>query len=231
MNKKSGHPPKITAFSEAELASLRDQLRKPEGIRGKEVAALMNEGNFHINRLTIERLDLNDGNDVLEVGMGNGHFASQVINGASNIRYTGLDYSHDMVRLACEVNAGISADKLKFVHGRIDDMPFEAASFDRVFTVNTIYFWEDAVQTLEELKRVLKSGGRLIVSLRPRSLMETYPFTKIGFTMYEGDEVCQLMERVGFGDVKVELIQEPEQEIFGDLGKRTALIVSCKNVD
>ena len=38
--------------------------------------------------------------------------------------------------------------------------PFGDEEFDRLFTVNTIYFWEDPAHTLSEVHRVLKPGGR-----------------------------------------------------------------------
>lgn len=38
--------------------------------------------------------------------------------------------------------------------------PFGDEGFDRLFTVNTIYFWEDPAHTLSEVHRVLKPGGR-----------------------------------------------------------------------
>ena len=39
------------------------------------------------------------------------------------------------------------------------DLTFADEQFDTVVTVNTIYFWEDTVKGLKEIRRVLKSEG------------------------------------------------------------------------
>lgn len=38
--------------------------------------------------------------------------------------------------------------------GDVSHLPFPETTFDRVFTINTIYFWPDALQGLTEIHRV-----------------------------------------------------------------------------
>ena len=42
-------------------------------------------------------------------------------------------------------------------------LPFWSDSFDRVFSVNTVYFWENPQEQLREMARVLKPHGRLLL--------------------------------------------------------------------
>lgn len=39
--------------------------------------------------------------------------------------------------------------------------------FEKVLAVNSMQFWPDAVQGLAEVKRVLKPGGRAVITIQP----------------------------------------------------------------
>src|SRR5690606_9369831 len=75
-------------------------LRQPAGTLGVKVAEKMNESNAHIIRSAIEKLHLQDNDKVLEIGFGNGFHIKGLLEGASNIQYTGLDFSDTMVEIA-----------------------------------------------------------------------------------------------------------------------------------
>lgn len=53
--------------------------------------------------------------------------------------------------------------RLRGVHGRAQAMPFEDASFDAVLCVDALHHIKDAPVALEEMRRVLRPGGRLLV--------------------------------------------------------------------
>ena len=60
---------------------------------------------------------------------------------------TGLDFSPEMVREAeRRFPHEIVTGRLRVQLGDIASLPFAPARFDRVFTINTIYFWPDTVQ-------------------------------------------------------------------------------------
>ena len=60
----------------------------------------MSVGNQLINEWTIDALDLQPHDNVLEIGMGNGAFVDKITAGDKSIRYTGLDYSPLMIEEA-----------------------------------------------------------------------------------------------------------------------------------
>ena len=92
---------------------------------------------------------------------------------------------------------------------------FPAETFDRVLTINTIYFWPDALQGLSEILRVLKKEGRAAVSIRSKEKMEKVAaaVTKHGFRLFSPDEVAALMRQAGFRDVRVD---HRDQDKFPD---------------
>lgn len=197
-------------FTEEEYKEIAAQLRKPEGKFGTVVAEKMNEGNLLMNQNTIKALDISDGDSVLEIGMGNGFFVKDILSLADNVKYTGCDYSEDMVRLAQNVNTSfIDEGKARFFHCTAEKLPVGDASIDILLTVNTLYFWEDHTAILSEFRRVLNQSGKLVLSFRPAEVMELYPPTKYNFDYYSKEEAADLLTEHGFEIIGIQEFEEP----------------------
>jgi hypothetical protein len=64
-------------------------------------------------------------------------------------------------------------------------------------------FLERPLVPLGELRRTLRSTGRLVVSFNPRATAQKLPYTRHGFSLYDAPEVQQLLEQAGFRDVRL----------------------------
>ena len=218
-------------MDEQQLQSIAQQLRKPDGEQGVMVGSMMNEGNRIINEYVLEMLDVQQGEKVLEIGMGNGYFVKDIVSTASNIEYTGCDYSETMITESGEMNKDlVEACKARFHLVEADKLPFEDASFDKTFCVNVIYFWQQPGNELAEIRRVLKRGGKFIIGIRPKHAMQKMPFTKYGFTMYSKDELTALLEANSFRVINVIEKQEPPQEVNGMMMYPESLVVEATTV-
>ena len=78
-------------MSENELKSLAVQLRKPEGSLGIEVGRMMNKRNKLMNLATIDQLEIQPNDKILEIGMGNGFFVKYILKKDETVRYIGCD--------------------------------------------------------------------------------------------------------------------------------------------
>jgi ubiquinone/menaquinone biosynthesis C-methylase UbiE len=137
-----------------------------------------------------------------------------------------------MVEEAARLNQEfVKEGRAEFVFGDAANLPFGAQAFDRIFTVNTIYFWEDAARVLAELGRVLKKDGRLVIGARPEDTMKEYPFVKYGFTLYSEKSVSTLLEKNGFAVKQVFTEREPDQEISGGMVRVDQMIVLAARKD
>jgi ubiquinone/menaquinone biosynthesis C-methylase UbiE len=193
------------------------QLRKPEGEAGLKTAAMMSQGNAHMNRAAIGVVNPSPNDNILELGMANGSFINEIVSVHPSIQYTGVDFSETMVYEASRLNGEwIGKGQVNLVFASASNLPFFEDNFNKVFTVNTIYFWDNESKVLAELSRVLAPGGRLIISIRPRHQMEKYPFTRFGFRMYSGEEVASLLKSAGFIDIETFENREPSLEINGE---------------
>lgn len=202
------------------------QLRRPHGLMARKVAQRMNNSNRPLYDGAWKALDLRDGMRVLEIGFGNGLFFPELAKQAKDLTLHGLDFSADMVQQATANNDALIAEgALSLTHGASDRMPFADASFDRIFCINVVYFWDDPAAHLREVRRVLKPGGTFTAVLRRKSSMEMLPFAAHGFTMYEQADWEVVLQRNSFAPVSTTVIQEPGGEYEGKKYRPESLVV------
>lgn len=100
------------------------------------------------------------GDQVLDLGCGNGRLYQ--ILAKKQVQYTGLDQSAELIALARE-----KASEAEFVVGEMTELPFEAEKFAVIFAIasfNHIPGSELQLKSLQEMKRVLKPGGLIIMT-------------------------------------------------------------------
>jgi len=183
---------------------LAKNLRKPEGEEGIKVGEFMNKGNAHTYARMKKHLRLSSSQEVLEIGFGNGITSKEFMK---QCHYTGLDYSELMVQEAEKNCAGLGA---KFVHGDIHQMPFPDNTFDVIFTINTIYFWDDADKAIAELRRVLKPEGKLFIGMRTKEDMEFLGnITQHNFNIRPLHLVEEMLVEGGFSECNYTVYLDP----------------------
>ena len=78
----------------------------------------------------------------------------------------GVDLSATMLRSAARRNgAGLRAQRLALVRGDLHAHPFATERFDKLFSMHTLYFWPEPLETITALLGLLKPGGLLVVTL------------------------------------------------------------------
>ena len=207
------------------------QLRKPHGEDGIKTGEMMSVGNKHVIANTLELLNAQANDRILEIGMGNGFFVNQILLKHQSITYTGCDYSELMIAEAEKLNAAwILNGRAKFIFSEASALPFADNVFTKIFTVNTIYFWDDEPKVLNELKRVLQPNGKLIIGFRPKHQTEKYPFTKYGFNLFTKEEVAQLLAANGFVVADAIEFQEPDFDMNGTRMKMESVVISATKI-
>ena len=187
------------------LKFMAGQLRKPSGFIGRRVVAkMLNASNRPMNRLTLTSLGLTPDDRVIEVGFGGGDLISRMASVVTRGCIVGVDFSPEMVESCTKRFASLlRAERIELRCASADHLPYGSQYFTKACTVNTLYFWPDPVDPLNELRRVLRPGGRLVLCFNPRATLQKVAYTKYGFTLYESAEVQRLLETVGFENVQM----------------------------
>ena len=82
----------------------------------------------------------------------------------------GVDYSEEMVEQATARNVNaIESGRVDLRHGSVERLPFEDHTFDKALAINSMQVWSDAVAGLREMRRVIKTGGRMALGFTPYS--------------------------------------------------------------
>jgi ubiquinone/menaquinone biosynthesis C-methylase UbiE len=185
---------------------LSSQLRQPSGLFGKIIMGdFLNEHNQKMNHFAIERLDIQPTDKVLDIGFGGGITIEQMLKIIDNGKVYGVDFSEVMVERAKQkFKDSIEAGKISIEFADVQKLPFDLNMFDKICTVNTIYFWEDPLVGLREIRRVLKNGGRLVVGMRSAEKMKDFPVTQYNFRLYAPEAVKDLLIGAGFSSISIE---------------------------
>jgi len=159
---------------------------------------------FRINRegigWTIDLLEIQPTDHVLEIGFGPGHGIQRVARLAAQSRVVGVDFSETMLQQASQRNAAaMDAGLVELCFGDATALFYPENAFHKVFATNVIYFWKDPLATLQEIRRVLKPGGRLALYVIAKEELLKFKITQTGvYQLYTGEDLVRLLTKGEF---------------------------------
>lgn len=184
----------------------RAQFGRPTGFLGSLAGSMMarTPSNLERARWTLSLLDVKPTDRVLEVGFGPGIAIELLSKVITQGLVAGIDHSGEMVKHAARRNAeGIRSGRIVLYQAPASAPPAFSTPFDKILTINSIHFWNDPVECLRNLRKILRPGGFMAVTLQARTRSATDATTAI-----LGEEIAAKLERAGFShcDLKIEKI-------------------------
>ena len=162
---------------------------RPQGMLGRLGGIIMARTNTEFGTWISGLLEVRASESVLEVGFGPGTVIRHLTARAGHV--TGIDPSAEMVQQARARNAAaIQSSRVDLRRGSVGNLPFRDSSFDKAMAVNSMQLWPSAVARLQEIRRVLKPGGKL----------------GLGFTHHSGQPnkgLETVLAAAGFTDIRV----------------------------
>ncbi len=143
---------------------------------------LAGPGESRLRRLGLACLDLQPGENVLEIGCGTGQALALLAEPAAGGCIAGIDLSEGMLAVTRDRLAKMGlAGRVGLAHGDALCLPFTGAAFDAIFLSFTLELFStpDIACLLVECRRALKEGGRICavaLSLpdRPSAMVAVY---------------------------------------------------------
>lgn len=148
----------------------------------------------------------------IEIGIGSGRFAAPF-----GIRY-GIEPSQKMLKLAVQ-------KEIYAIQGVAEFLPIGDEKFDFALMVTTICFLDNVEKSLQEVYRILKPGGFIVIGLVDKEspvgrLYQKNQLQSVFYreaTFYSVDEVIEYLKYAGFHGF------EFSQTIFKNLDQVTAI--------
>ncbi len=147
--------------------------------------------------------DISGNKAVCEIGCGPGQVARYLKDRGVNMR--GIDLSPAMVRVATRLNPDIPFQQGDMLSLNLEDDSLAAlVLFYSIIHIKR----EDVTRALQEMNRVLTSGGKLFLACHGGEgelhRDEWYGQTvSIDFRLFQGDEMLGYLQTAGFVDIKI----------------------------
>jgi ubiquinone/menaquinone biosynthesis C-methylase UbiE len=171
---------------------------EPNGIGGKIVTKIMNIINQKQYNAVLENINLEPNNCVLDIGFGNGYLIKKLIGKNIPIKTYGIEISNDMLhKVSLDNIQNIQNGILDLYLENISKTPFKDNMFDKIYTVNTVYFWDEVDKCFSEIKRILKPGGIFVNAIYTKEYMDKIIYTKFGFNKYTAEEIKDITVKYG----------------------------------
>jgi ubiquinone/menaquinone biosynthesis C-methylase UbiE len=178
---------------------LRSQSAVPHGRSGRIVAKTMPVFHSLFYGPAAERLELHRDDILLDVACGSGVLLDRHARGVQHV--AGIDLSDIQIDLARRRLQGRIADgSAEIIAGDATHLPWEDGTFTAASCVGSLDFFTDPDAAVEEIYRVLRPGGRVVLTygVDDRNEKAVAQAASWGLHQPTENEVRLLIEGVGF---------------------------------
>ena len=183
--------------------SFFSQCARPEGFLGRVMLRFMNFGHAPLTNWGLGLVEIHDGWTMLDIGCGGGATLKRLLKRSKDAQVYGIDISEESVAKAKKVNAKVLDKQVFVTEGSAEKLPYEDNKFNLVTAVETVYFWPNLPNCLEEVKRVLKKGGKFAIMVEVLEKDSVWTSVVEGMTAYSPEQLKEMLDGAGF--VKTEL--------------------------
>jgi cyclopropane-fatty-acyl-phospholipid synthase len=116
----------------------------------------------------IEKLDIQDGDNILDFGCGWGCIGNYVLSKFPNVRFTGLNLSHQqcsyMRQKMEDPSSYLSSGRFTLHEGDLNDAFFEE-KFDKIMSIGVFCHVGNLTQSFQKLASFLKDQGKVLIHI------------------------------------------------------------------
>jgi SAM-dependent methyltransferase len=179
----------------------------------------------------IEMCSLNKSIDALDIGAGTGKVSQAIAPFVNSV--IGIDISERMIEKA---NIQNQFDNVRYIKMNVESLKFPSEKFDLVTARMVFHHVKNLEKGFKECYRVLKKGGRMVVSegvppdYKVRSqYAKIFEFKEDRHIFYESD-LINLMHNVGFKDITLKPFYMYQVSLNNWLKNANLPDKICKNI-
>ena len=180
------------------IKSFFSQCARPEGALGRVMLSFMNYTHAPLTNWGLKLVDVQDGWTMLDVGCGGGFTIRRLLKRSKEAKVYGIDISEESVTKAKKVNADVLGKQVFVTQGSAEKLPYEDETFDLVTAVETVYFWPNLPNCLQEVRRVLKPGSKFAILVEVVDSDSKWTRVVEGMTAYSPEDLQKLLDDAGF---------------------------------
>lgn len=193
-------------MSHDRIACLFDQWAREGRAEGME------RGHRPVAMVVLDQLDVRPGEQILDLGCGNGWATRILAQKAPGVGAVGIDVSPAMIQRAEEQSS--LRIRARYEVGRFESLDLPDERFDRAFSMEALYYATDLGRALGEVHRVLKAGApfdAIIDCYAEREATRDWP-EQLGLELHVLSEAQwhEAFERAGFSRVRTSRVHDPE---------------------
>ena len=143
-----------------------NQFGNPRGLLGMYTGEKMVKQHVIETQWTIKLLNIKKDETILELGCGAGYAMKLLLEQPAVSHVVGLDLSKSILRSATIRNRNeINIGRARLVLGNVNELDFQEGYFTNIYSVHSLYFWDNLPKTISDIYRILKPQGTLVITL------------------------------------------------------------------
>jgi SAM-dependent methyltransferase len=207
--------------------AMRQAWDGPEGANWSELAEGFERASTEHRNVLLRAAALAPGEDVLDLGCGNGALTLEAGAVVAPGRVVGMDLSSAMLANGRARAADAGRSNVSFVHADAQVYAFEPATFDVVVSNAGAMFFDDQNAAFTNLRTALKPVGRIVLLVwqvlannewlselrRALAMGRDLPPPAVGtpgpFGLADPDHTRELLARTGYSSIRIEDVRPP----------------------
>lgn len=180
------------------LKTLFTNCAHPKGRMGRAMLKFMNMCHAPLTNWGLSLIGIQDGWTMLDIGCGGGATLQRLTKRSKGCMVYGIDISEESVAKAANVNAAVLNKQVFVTQGSAEKLPYEDWKFDLVTAVETVYFWPNLPHCLQEVRRVLKPGGKFAIMVEVADENSKWVTLVDGMKAYTPEKLQEMLTDAGF---------------------------------
>jgi len=181
----------------------------PSGLFGRIMERRMTNRTISDATWTTSLLNIQPNSNILEIGFGGGIAIQLASEKAPQGFLAGIDRSDVMVQAARKRNFdAIKSGLMELKLGDVASIPYPDESFSIIYSLHSIYFWENPIECLKGFRRKLSPDGLLAITIQPKNKWRQEQIESPGINLFYSDQIVEMFTHSGFQNIHTESYPE-----------------------